>query len=132
MTALRRLIIGALILYWGFALTMTHMPHPPPMGPPVSDKLIHFLAYGVLSGLLFLAMWMSRPNMRWLPLIVLGIVVAYAAFDEITQPLFHRDAEFGDFLADSAAGVIAVSVLGMIRHFTQRKIAGRDQAAMHR
>jgi len=102
---------------------MTHMPHPPPVGPPVSDKLIHFLAYGLLSGLLFLALWMSRPNMRWLPLVVLGIIVAYAAFDELTQPIFQRDAEFEDFLADSAAAVIAVSVLGTIRHVMRRRIA---------
>jgi len=123
MVALRRLILAVLVLYWGFALTMTHIPHPPPIGPQVSDKLIHFLAYGLLSGLLFLALWMSRPNMRWLPLIVLGIVWAYAAFDELTQPLFHRDCEFGDWLADSAAGVIAVTMLGLIRHFARSRIA---------
>lgn len=123
MVALRRVILVALILYWGFALTMTHVPHPPPIGPPVSDKLIHFLAYGLLSGLLFLAMWISRPNMRWLPGVVLGIIVAYAAFDELTQPFFQRDAEFGDFLADSSAGLIAVSVLGTIRHLLRRRIA---------
>ena len=127
MVVLRRFILIALIVYWGFALTMTHLPHPPPIGPPVSDKLIHFLAYGLLSGLLFLAMWMWRPNMRWLPAVVLGIVLAYAAFDEITQPLFHRDCEFGDWLADSAAGVIAVSVLGTIRHLMRRRIAASAQ-----
>ena len=123
MIVLRRFILVALVLYWCFALTMTHIPHPPPIGPRVSDKLIHFLAYGLLSGLLFLAMWLSRPNMRWLPLVVMGIVLAYAAFDELTQPLFHRDCEFGDWLADSAAGVIAVSVLGVIRHLMRRRFA---------
>ena len=123
MIVLRRFILVALILYWAFALTMTHMPHPPPVGPPVSDKLIHFLAYGLLSGLLFLALWMSRPNMRWLPAVVLGIILAYAAFDEITQPLFHRDCEFGDWLADSAAGVVAVTVLGTIRYLMRPRIA---------
>src|SRR3954462_6898031 len=123
MVVLRRLVIVSLVLYWGFALTMTHIPHPPPIGPPVSDKLIHFLAYGVLSGLLFLALWITRPSLRFLPLIVLGIIVAYAAFDELTQPLFGRDCEFGDWLADSAAGLIAVSVLGLIRHFSRPRIA---------
>src|SRR3954467_1216517 len=122
MVVLRRLVIVALVLCWAFALAMTHLPHPPPLGPPVSDKLIHFLAYGLLSGLLFLAVWMSRPNLRWLPAGGLGVVVVYAAFDEITQPLFHRDCEFGDWLADSAAGVIAVSVLGTIRHLMRRRI----------
>jgi VanZ family protein len=123
MVVLRRFIVFALLLYWAFALTMTHLPKPPPIGPPVSDKLIHFLAYGLLTGLLFLAFWLSRPNMRFMPLIMLGIIVAYAAFDELTQPIFNRDAEFGDFLADSAAAVIAVTVLGLIRHFARPRIA---------
>jgi len=123
MVVLRRVITVALILYWVFALTMTHLPKPPPIGPPVSDKVIHFLAYGLLTGLLFLALWVSRPSMRWLPLIVLGIIMAYAAFDELTQPIFHRDCEFGDWLADSAAAVVAVTVLGLIRHFARPRIA---------
>jgi VanZ family protein len=123
MVALRWFIIIVLVLYWGFALTMTHIPHPPPIGPPVSDKLIHFLAYGLLSGLLFLALWLSRPSLRYLPLIVLGVIIAYAAFDELTQPIFNRDAEFEDFLADSAAGVVAAGVLGLIRHLNRPRIA---------
>ena len=123
MVVLRRFIFVALILYWAFSLTMTHLPHPPPIGPHVNDKVLHFLAYGLLSGLLFLAMWISRPKMRYLPLIVLAIVMAYAAFDELTQPYFGRDCELGDWLADSAAGVVAVTILGLIRHFTRRRIA---------
>ena len=123
MVILRRFIKVALVLYWIFALTMTHIPHPPPLGPVTSDKVAHFLGYGMLTGLLFLAMWFSRPNMRYLPLVVLGIVMAYGAFDELTQPFFHRDAEFADWLADSAAAVVAVSILGLIRHFTKPRIA---------
>jgi VanZ family protein len=123
MVVLRRFITVALILYWAFALTMTHIPHTPPLGPVTSDKLAHFLGYGALTGLLFLTLWISRPNLRYMPLIVLGIIIIYAAFDELTQPLFHRDAEFGDFLADGAAALIAVSVLGLIRHFTKPRIA---------
>jgi VanZ family protein len=123
MNALRWLITVALGLYWAFALMMTHMPHPPPIGPQVSDKLIHFLAYGLLSGLLSLALWMWRPGMRWLPAVVLGVIMAYAAFDEITQPIFGRDCEFGDWLADSAAGVVAATILGTIRHLLRRRIA---------
>ena len=64
-----------LAVYWLFAVVMTHIPKPPPMGPEVSDKLIHFLAYGLLGGLLFLTMWVARPGMRYLPGIVLGILV---------------------------------------------------------
>jgi VanZ family protein len=123
MVLLRRLIQVALVLYWIFALTMTHIPHPPPLGPVTSDKMAHFLGYGMLTGLLFLALWFSRPNMRWLPLVVLGIVMAYGAFDELTQPFFHRDAELADWLADSAAAVVAVTILGLIRHFTKPRIA---------
>ncbi len=123
MVILRRFIQVALVLYWVFALTMTHIPHPPPLGPVTSDKVAHFLGYGMLTGLLFLALWFSRPNMRYLPLIVLLIVMAYGAFDELTQPFFHRDCEFADWLADSAAAVVAVSILGLIRRFIKPPIA---------
>src|SRR5258706_15833605 len=123
MVILRRFIQVALVLYWIFALTMTHIPHPPPLGPVTSDKVAHFLGYGMLTGLLSLAMWFSGPNMRYLPLIVLGIVMAYGAFDDLPQPFFHRDAEFADWLADSAAAVVAVTILGLIRHFTKPGIA---------
>jgi VanZ family protein len=123
MMVLRRSVQVTLILYWGFALVMTHIPRPPPTGPIVSDKLVHFLAYGLLGGLLFLTLWMSRPDLRWMPLVVLGIVIAYAAFDELTQPLFGRDASFGDWLADCGGGAVAAIVLGAIRHFTRRGIA---------
>src|SRR3954462_7967186 len=123
MILLRRVLASLLVAYWGFALVMTHIPHPPPIGPQVSDKLIHFLAYGLLSGLLFLTLWMWRPGWRYLPLVVLGMIIAYAAFDELTQPIFGRDCEFLDWVADSSAAVVAVSVLGVARLLMNRKIA---------
>jgi len=123
MVVLRRVLTSVLVAYWVFALVMTHIPHPPPLGPVTSDKLAHFLGYGMLSGLLFLTLWMWKPGMRFLPLIVLGIVVAYGAFDELTQPIFGRDCEFLDWVADSAAAVVAVSVLGVVRLLIRGKIA---------
>src|SRR5258705_714639 len=126
MLVLRRVLTSVLVAYWVFALGMTHIPHPPPLGPVTSDKLAHFLAYGLLTGLLFLALWNWRPGWRYLPLIVLGIVVAYAAFDELTQPIFGRDCEFLDWVADSSAAVVAVSVLGAVRLRIKRENATGD------
>ncbi len=123
MILLRRVLTSVLVAYWIFALVMTHIPHPPPLGPVTNDKLAHFLAYGLLTGLFFLTLWMWRPGMRYLPLIVLGIVVAYGAFDELTQPIFGRDCEFLDWVADSSAAVVAVSILGVVRLLMRRKIA---------
>jgi VanZ family protein len=117
MKFLRRFLQVALIAYWLFALIMTHIPKPPPIGPEVSDKLIHFLAYGLLGGLLFLTMWITRPQLRYLPPVALAILIAYAAFDELTQPLFGRAAGFDDWLADCAGALVAVAVLGLMRQF---------------
>ena len=58
-----------------------------------------------------------------MPLIVLGIVMAYGAFDELTQPIFGRDCEFLDWVADSSAGVVAVSILGPLRMLMRKRIA---------
>jgi VanZ family protein len=110
-----------LAVYWLFAVVMTHVPKPPPMGPEVSDKLIHFLAYGLLGGLLFLTMWAVRPGMRYMPVIVLGILVVYGAVDELTQPLFGRAAAFDDWVADCAGAAVAVVVLGVVRQAVNRR-----------
>ena len=50
-----------------------------------------------------------RPPTR--PPFVLVLIIALAAFgaaDEITQPMFHRQAEFFDWLADCAGIVLGV------------------------
>jgi len=108
---LRRSILFLTIVYWSLIVTLTHMPHPPRVGPPMSDKLQHFIGYGILTSLVYLSMWSIRPDFRrtwfWAPTIVLF----YGALDEWTQPLTGRTCDIHDWLADFAGAAVAVIVL---------------------
>ena len=90
----------------------THLPqvHTLVRGPGV-DKWLHLLAYACQT---VLAMGVLYSINRLQPKLVVFLIVAlttFGAVDEITQPMFHRQAEFFDWLADCAGiffGVCAV------------------------
>lgn len=90
------------------AFTGTHLP---PREIPVgigSDKVAHAVGYFVLGTLLWIALRArALPRTRrigW----TLGGLAVYAAFDELTQPLFSRHASLADALADVAGVLSAV------------------------
>jgi VanZ family protein len=131
-TILTRALLAALLAYWAFMVAMTHAPKPPPVGPRINNKLAHFLAYGLLTGLLFLSVWGLRPRLRRMPAWVLGIACAYAALDELTQPLSGRFCEMGDWLADAGGALVAVVCLAAFRAVYQRIRFGRSAASQDR
>ena len=97
---------------WIAAFVATHIPKQHlPRGIHVGDKMLHAAGYFLLGGLLLLtrsawgATWPRRA--AWVVL----VLAAYAAFDEITQPLVNRAAAVGDWLADTG-GALAAVVLG--------------------
>jgi len=104
-----------LVLVWA-----THCPKPERfLGPnPPSDKALHLLAYAALAVLAGGTIALVR---RWTAVRAAGLGAALAAFamvDELTQPLFARDAEPLDWIFDClgiAVGlaVVAVAVAGV-------------------
>lgn len=109
--------VALAIVYWLALFIGTHKPGQAVPGPAfVSDKALHAGAYFGLATILFVtrrrlggeATWRSR-------LTAAAIVLAYGVLDETTQPLFHRNCELGDWLAD-AAGVAAAMVVDHVRH----------------
>ena len=101
-----------LLLYWGMICYFTHMPAPV-ITLYGGDKMAHYLAYGALGGLLYLALWSNNPNSRELAFKVLAIGLAYGALDEWTQalPWFNRTCDFLDWCADCAG--LSTAVVGM-------------------
>jgi VanZ family protein len=93
----------------------THYPKPEHfLGTHAfSDKVLHFAAYVLLASLAAATLAECR---RWGGRGVLALawsLAAFAAIDEITQPLFGRSAEGLDWVFDCmgiAVGILAVAV----------------------
>ena len=81
------------------------------MAVPGGDKLAHFVAYALLA-LLLAAAWGSRgPVPNWPVLVaILAFTLGYAAFDELTQPLFGRYCSSADWIADACGAVVGLAV----------------------
>jgi len=99
------------ILYWIALLIATHLPPDRLPTTHVSDKLEHFVGYGLLTTLLlFAASRGSAPLTMKRVAIILGIVLVYGIADERTQPWFGRTCSLTDWIADAAgAGAAAIA-----------------------
>ena len=111
----RRLIALATAAYAGVLVFATHYPKPEELvgGRLPSDKLLHFIAYGLL-GLLAALMLRARGRLvgRTAPVLAAGLA-AWAVIDEATQPLFGRAADPLDWVYDVigiACGIAAIVV----------------------
>ncbi|HWO25725.1 MAG TPA: VanZ family protein [Kofleriaceae bacterium] len=98
----------ALPVYWLLLFVATHYPRVQIPGEiPHSDKLVHFMAFGVLALLYWQFARVRRgvgPRLVWSSAAVL---LAYAALDEYLQQFVGRFTDVLDFVAD-AAGIVAV------------------------
>jgi VanZ family protein len=104
-TRYRRWVGAFLACYWPAMFVGTHMPLPPGMLPGESDKLAHFAAYALLT--FTLAFWLStgRRLDSKRSAIVLAVVAAYAAVDELLQIPVGRHADWRDGAADLAGAI---------------------------
>jgi VanZ family protein len=75
---------------------------------PGKDKTLHFIAYGVLTGLILWG-WVRNISAGILGGVVMGLFLL-GAMDEITQPYVNRTCDFYDWLMD-ISGVIVVVML---------------------
>ncbi|HBS29890.1 MAG TPA: hypothetical protein DEB06_10690 [Phycisphaerales bacterium] len=106
---------GARIAFAFFALllvTATHWPRLTVPGPgPRPDLMIHFVAFGVWTGLLIASGFFGAALSGRNVLVSAGVALAYAALDEATQglPALGRTAALDDWLAN-AAGIVAATV----------------------
>ena len=110
----RRLILSACLIAWSGALIATHIPaaHLPRAG--VSDKVLHAAGYFIISGLFWLTLWAYGVTGAKRIGLIFFTMLAYAAIDEITQPLVGRDNSLGDWLADVTGTIIALILLELL------------------
>ena len=114
-----KVTVALLAIYWPVFFIFAHIPFPDKIrAAGVSDKGLHFLAYMVLTFLLWFSL---RPNdrVRWRDRwvwLVLATVLLYAVADEVTQGMVGRNCDVWDLIAD-AAGAIGALVLTSLMGF---------------
>jgi len=114
----RRGTTAALALYLLLMFSGTHAPKiPRALEPRFSDKWQHGLGYlglGVLVGL----WWGARRQISWkTSLLLWGAILAYGAFDEITQPLVGRDADILDWRSDAIGSAVGLALVILALRF---------------
>jgi VanZ family protein len=114
-------VVACMALIFG----LSSMSSPPTPGA-VSDKLLHFAAYGGLAALCLRATCGGRLvglSPRTL-LLAWALATAYGATDEFHQRFVpHRSAELADLAADGAGAAVAVSVLGAFGIIARSRVA---------
>lgn len=117
-----------LIIYWIILFILTSLPTGLAIETrDVSDKLLHFGAYGLLSVLLHLNMYFQNKFIRLKnspATFTLVIASIYGLIDEIHQMFVPgRSAEFLDWVADFSGSLLAVLITGyIINRFKQIEI----------
>lgn len=112
--SMRRALVWTITAgYWVVLVVLTHVPPTRVPATPVSDKLLHFVAYFILTLLLILSLREARLRFASAVLIASILALAYGVADELVQKLVGRHCSLRDWLAD-AAGVAAAALLAVL------------------
>lgn len=111
---------AATIVFWITIFVLTHLPAEQLPKVKVTDRWAHFIAYAVLSALLYLTSWVGRPDRRYPALKILAIAAIYGALDELLQPYVRRTADVHDWLFDIAGAAAALLPLVLVRRLLGR------------
>jgi VanZ family protein len=106
----RRWIVAVLIPLWIAAVIASHIPQENLPELPTNGKILHFLGFFGLSTLMVLALAAYGKGALKRNLWTLLIFAAYAAFDEGTQPYFHRHGCVSDWVLDTSSAALALIV----------------------
>ncbi len=111
-SAAARVMAAAYFITLMVATHLPRVPRPPtPPGPIEPDKLLHFGAYATLALLLAVARpWpCSRDSTQIIVTALFAVLVG--GLTEATQPLFGRNGNLHDVLANAIGGLSMVAVL---------------------
>jgi len=95
-------------------------PQPPQLPGAPSDKIQHIAAFLVLGALAFLAFPNTKPVTLLLGLSVFGAVIEFVQM----VPALQRDGDVMDWIADTAAAAIILTVLHLSRTALGRAAEG--------
>jgi VanZ family protein len=101
-------LLTVFILYWLGLFVLTHLPELPiDTAARYNDKVAHTVSYAVLMVLALVGSRHRQATTARLITMWLPILAAYAAVDELSQPIFGRSCQLTDWLADLAGLVTA-------------------------
>ncbi|MBW7906440.1 MAG: VanZ family protein [Phycisphaerae bacterium] len=117
----------ALPAYWLFLFALTHFPKLSLSGPVERPDLYsHFIAFGLLAFLLWrFGETFRRPLGSGFVWIAGAVILAYGAFDELTQELVGRDATIEDWLANACGATLVLAALEVNRRGGWRRLRRR-------
>jgi hypothetical protein len=116
----RRTHVLLLILYWPALFVLAHIPIPQMVyAARVSDKALHYVAYLILTFLLWFAISPSeKVNWRGKKIWILAaIIAAYGVADEVIQGLVGRNCDLGDFGADLIGAAAALVICWLLSYW---------------
>jgi VanZ family protein len=116
---------GVTGVYWVICFVLTHLYVPAGLPGGEHDKIRHYVGFGGLGGALWICAWSWRWPVVRSAAVVMGVLMVYAALDEITQPAVGRTCDFFDWVADMGGAATAVACLSV----GQLVLARRTQAA---
>jgi VanZ family protein len=120
-----RICWGLTVVYWAGLFVVTHLPQPKLPYVPVTDKTAHFVSYAFLAIGLMVSLILSAAPRASPAVTVLAILLAYAAFEEVTQIPVGRSCEMADWYADAAGAAVGVVVVsGFSRFFRYDRTDG--------
>ena len=114
------LFLWVLVVLMALLVVYTSVSAPGDGSLPVSDKLMHYLAYtGLTTSMLLAAVWAPvRGEGRFpaSPLLIVVIACLFGFGIEVVQgPLPERDAELLDALANTAGAITALIIWSLWR-----------------
>jgi VanZ family protein len=107
-------LASLLPIYWFILFVLTHVPIPQQLHQ--SDKVAHFTAYMVLSGLVSIFLGLRWGTSLAIPVVAILASALYGALDEYTQQFVNRSTDVVDWVADVlGASVGAVAYYAFMR-----------------
>jgi VanZ family protein len=101
---------------WATLLTLTHLPPTKLPQTHINDKIEHITAYGVLAALFYASLSVTRIRSGWvIAAIVISVLLAFGAFDELTQPYFQRTCDIHDWYGDATGTILATVIMSFWR-----------------
>ena len=103
------------VFYSILLVVATHLPRVPTfVRGPGADKWLHFVAYGCQTVLAMSVFHFTNRLVLKNVIFLIVLLATFGAIDELTQPLFSRQAELLDWVADCVGIVFGVCLAWLV------------------